>query len=104
MFSAEKACRLGGGRGCVLDRRRLVENHIVELDFRELVDVTTELAVRREDDVRSFQRPIVRPLAADVFGNGKIGRETAGLVLPIEDERARDDDEGSPVASFLDLS
>ena len=94
MASIEQAARLGRGRLRVLDRLRLVEDDVVELDAGEPGRVAAQRAVGSQHQVGAGE--LVEPLRARHPGeieDAQVGSEAARLLLPVEYERARNDDE-----------
>ncbi len=88
----------GGLRGLalgVLDRLRLVEDHVVELDVRQLGDVGPEGPISGDDQVvvaeLLAERVAARP---GVVEDPEPRGELRGLLDPVEHERTRDDREG----------
>ncbi len=90
----EQARGLGGARRLVLDRLRLVEHRVVEVDRRELGDVAAEDPVGGEDEVDVLEMLAgLEAIDAGVIEDAQPRGEARGLALPVEDERARRDDD-----------
>src|SRR5207237_7764752 len=69
----------------VLDRLRFVEDGAVELDLLEHRDVTTQLAVARDEDVGVLERRrLARALRTVVQDDLAPGSDALDLALPIE--------------------
>ena len=94
MLRAQQPRRLGRRRCRVLDRLRLVEDDVVELDVLQMADVPPQRAIRREDDVVLGQlvEAVSPPLAA-VVEHAQPRSKACRLALPVEHERSRHDDE-----------
>ena len=78
----------------VLDRLRLVEDHVVERDLLEVTDVAPQRAVGGQDDVVLGDAVAdVTPAAAGVVEHAQRRREARRFLLPVEHQRPRHDDE-----------
>ena len=76
----------------VLDRLRLVEDRVLELDVLQQQRVAPQRAVAGEDDVVAADA-IDRAVRAAEVQHAELRREARGLFLPVEDDRPRHDDE-----------
>ncbi len=89
---------LGDLRRRIFDRLRLIKNHVVECDFFELKYVPTDGAIGRQDQVGSCQLAAqLAPLDSGVFEHVQPRGKPGSLLVPVEDQRARYDDEGGPL-------
>ena len=78
----------------VLDRLRLVEDHVVEGDVLQERRVAPQRAVGGEDQVAAVECPrLPRAVEAGVIAHPQPRGEAGRLLLPVEDERAGNDDE-----------
>src|SRR5262249_3295183 len=93
MPAAQQADSLGGFRACVLDGLRLVEHNVIEIYFLEPDYVAAESAISGENDV---VRPEIITVAelAGVVEHAQLRREAFGFLLPVEDQRPRNYDQG----------
>ena len=83
--------RLAGG---VLDRLRLVEDGVVELDAGEAFGLAAEKGVRGEDDVVLGEMLGCRQaVGRRVIEDAQLGREARRLRFPVEDDGAGCDNE-----------
>jgi hypothetical protein len=89
----EEAGRFGGGGGRVLDRLRLVQDGVVEPELREVGDVAAQGAVGGEDHVVLLEVGAGSQPGAGVVEDLELGRKPLGLRLPVEHQRAGDDDQ-----------
>ena len=95
VVGAEKPRGLGGFAGGVFDRLGFVENHVIEADVAPLDDVVAEGAVGGEDQVEILKMiGGLEAIGGGVIEDAKLGGEFRGLLVPVEDEGARDDDQG----------
>src|SRR5690606_35132399 len=103
MVRVQKPGRFRGYRRLVLDRLRLVENHIVEAHVLEARGVLAQRAVgRNQQSVFVEVLGALAPLMPGVIEHAQPRRESSRLLLPIEDERFRHHDErGTPAWMLL---
>jgi hypothetical protein len=95
---AKKAGRLCGLARRILDRLCLVEDDVVEFDVGEEVRFPAQERIGGEYDV--VLREVIggaNPVGRGMVEHAQFGSEARRLGLPIENDRARDDDERWPV-------
>src|SRR5439155_16015726 len=98
--SLKQARGLGRDRARVLDRLCLVEDQVVEMQVLEKGGVAPQGAVRGENEVVLVEAPVdLRASGACVVEHAQLRSETRGLLLPVENQRARRDDKrrGGPI-------
>ena len=102
MVGPQEPRRLRRLGALVLDRLRLVEDHVVEGDVLQERRVAPQRAVGGEDHVAVVECPrLPRAVEAGVIAHPQPRGEAGRLLLPVEDERAGNDDErGLAVASL----
>ena len=102
MAAVEQQHGLGGLRGEVLDVLRLVEDDVVELLLAELLYVVAHQGVGGQYELllHGFMQVALLAVVGVV---GQLGRKLLQLVLPVEEQRAGHDDEGSGLFFRIDF-
>ena len=86
----------------VLDRLRLVQDHVIELRAAQRRHIAPHRAVCREHEVELVERRehivAARPV---ILGHSERGRESLGLALPVEQQRSRRHNQRGPRRAAL---
>src|SRR5579863_4321091 len=95
MPSAQEPRRLGGSSRGVLDGLSLVEHNVVEVDVLEPKDVAAQGAVSAEHEIVGGEVTAVA-IEAAIVKHAQLRREARRLFFPVENERARNHNQGWP--------
>ena len=91
MIRLQQPTRLRGRGAGILDRLRLVENHVVEAARAEAGDIAAQRAVGRDRQVRVDGIDILhRPFGVTEIVHLELRREAGGFAYPVKHERTRD--------------
>src|SRR5882672_6593642 len=93
MIAVEQSRRLRRSRVGVLDRLRLVEDDVIEPRVLKKDRVVAQCAVGGQDQIVIVEmfKGLFLPCLPGVIEHAQLGREARRLLLPVEDQRFRDD-------------